>query len=54
MKNYTITIDGSDDCTEFEIELSDEEYNLLGKVSELSEKHATRICQPKLFIQEGR
>lgn len=51
-KTYKIDLSGCDDNTIFEIELTQEEYNLLKLVSDKSEQVSTYGCMPTLSIEE--
>jgi hypothetical protein len=52
MKKYKINLIGCDDCTSFEMELKENEFKLLKKVSELSEETSTYQCMPTMEIME--
>lgn len=49
---YTITLEGCDDATIFEMLLTDEEYNLLKKVSEKANETSEYGCMPRMYIDE--
>jgi hypothetical protein len=51
-KLYRISIDGCDDNTVFEMNLSKEEYNLLIQLSKLSKEYSAYRCQPTISIEE--
>lgn len=49
---YTITLDGCDDSTVFEMLLTDEEYELLKRVSKKANETSTYGCMPRMFVEE--
>lgn len=51
-KKYIIELIGCDDTTSFEMELTQEELNLLTRVSELSKETSTYGCMPTMWIEE--
>lgn len=51
-KRYTIILAGCDDITYFDMELTQEEYALLQKVSEMSKEASSHICMPVMRIEE--
>ena len=51
-KKYEISLVGCDDETVFEMELTEEELNLLTRVSELSKETSEYRCMPKMYIEE--
>lgn len=53
-KRYTIILAGCDDITCFDMELTQEEYALLQKVSEMSKEASSYICMPVMRIEEVR
>lgn len=48
---YEITLMGCDDWTCFNIELTDDEFTLIEKISKESERVSTRTCMPTLQIE---
>jgi hypothetical protein len=53
MKKYAIHLVTYSDSTIFTMELTDDQYKLIKKVSELSEQNALRLSQPILVIEEA-
>jgi hypothetical protein len=51
-KTYRISIDGCDDSTIFKMDLTDEEADLLYRISVLSERESKSQCMPILDIEE--
>ena len=51
-REYKICLMGCDDWTEFTVELTEDEANLLRRVSELSHKTSTYGCMPIMDIDE--
>lgn len=51
-KLYKITLEGCDDQTDFEMELTDKEYELLKRVSEKANETSTYGCMPRMYITE--
>lgn len=51
-KKYEISLVGCDDETFFEMELTEGEFNLLNRVSELSKETSEYRCMPKMYIEE--
>lgn len=49
---YSITLEGCDDSTEFEMLLTNDEYELLKKVSEKANETSTYGCMPRMYIEE--
>ena len=49
-EKYTICLTGCDDYTEFEMDLTAEEAEIIGRVCELSEKTSTYGCMPTMSI----
>lgn len=47
---YSIALDGCDDSTEFDLELKEEEYILLKKISNISKQVSQYRCMPVLEI----
>jgi len=52
MKEYRICLEGCDEYTVFTMTLSEQEYALLQRVSELSVKMSEYPCMPTLNIKE--
>lgn len=50
-KIYEITLMGCDDWTCFNIELTDDEFMLIEKISKESERVSTYACMPTLQIE---
>lgn len=50
MKNYLITLNGCDDTTECEVELTDKELEFLIKISKEINKYSTYQCEPSISI----
>lgn len=53
MKKYVIDLEGCDDTTSFVVELSESEFKVVQKISELSKKNSKISCQPVLEIDEA-
>lgn len=53
MEKYAIHLVTYSDSTIFTMELTDDQYKLIKKVSELSEQSASRISQPILVIEKA-
>lgn len=51
-KLYHITNCGSEDKTEMEIELTDEEYNFLKRVFDALNEKSQDMCMPSIFVEE--
>ena len=51
-KKYIIVIDGCDDSTKFEMELTNEEFELLEKVSAKSNEASKYCCMPRMYLYE--
>lgn len=51
---YQINIMGCDDETYFDIELTEEEYKLIKKISKMSDENSSCSCQPVLFIYSNK
>ena len=49
---YNILLIGCDDTTEFEMSLTDQEYKLLQKVSEISEGTSSYQCMPVMSVEQ--
>ena len=47
---YLVNIVSRDDRTEFLVNLDDNEYEVVNRIGELSEKAGERACQPVLSI----
>ena len=50
-KKYSICLNGCDDDTVFEMELTENEYQLLSKVSEMANKTSTYGCMPRMYVE---
>ena len=51
-KKYEIILDGCDDSTKFEMELTNEEFELLNKVSVKSNEASKYCCMPRMYLCE--
>ena len=51
-KEYEITLNGCDDDTIFSMELTQQEYEFLLRVSELANKTSTYGCMPRLYVEQ--
>ena len=51
-KKYIIVMDGCDDSTKFEMELTNEEFELLNKVSAKSNEASKYCCMPRMYLYE--
>lgn len=51
-KKYKIILEGCHDSTVFEMVLTDKEYELLNRVSEMANKTSTCYCEPRMFVEE--
>ena len=51
-KVYQISLVGCDDETVFKMELTDEEYKLLKKVSGKANAISTYDCMPRMYVEE--
>ena len=52
-QEYVITLCGCDDYTEFVMELTKEEAQLLKRVCKLSEETSTYGCMPTMTLEEA-
>ena len=53
-KEYEIILSGCDDETVFTMELTQQEYEFLMRVSELANKTSTYGCMPRMYVvQKG-
>ena len=50
---YEITLKGCDDETIFTIELTDQEKNLIDRISELSILTSSYGCMPKMYVKQA-
>ena len=50
---YEITLKGCDDETTFTIELTDQEKNLIDRISELSLLTSQSECMPKMYVNKA-
>lgn len=53
-KLYQITLNGCDDDTVFEMDLTEEEYALLKRVSDKANETSTYQCEPRMYINVAR
>lgn len=53
-KLYEITLNGCDDDTVFDMELTDVEYELLRRVSEKANETSTYCCMPRMYVEEKK
>lgn len=51
-KRYTITLNGCDDDTIFDMFLTDEEAALIKRVSEVANATSEYGCMPRMYIEE--
>ena len=51
-KKYEIVLDGCDDSTKFKMELTNEEFELLEKVSAKSNEASKYCCMPRMYLYE--
>ena len=51
MNRYKITLNGCDDYTEFEMDLSAEELALVKRISAISEATSIYSCMPTLTVE---
>ena len=49
----TISLDGCDASTEWEMDVSVEEFAFLSRLSELSEQNSTYGCEPTMAVEIG-
>lgn len=49
---YIISLHGCDDSTIFEMELTEEEYELLKRVAKKTEEVSTYMCMPIMEIEK--
>ena len=47
-----VSIDGCDDSTQFEIDLSESEYEFLKRIAEISEETSTYGCMPTMTVRK--
>lgn len=52
MDTYTIKLIGCDDTTDFEMQLTPEEVDVLERVSLASDYASSSVCQPTLTIRK--
>lgn len=52
LNTYKIILEGCDDTTVFDMELTDDEYNLLVRVSEKANETSTYMCEPRMYVQK--
>jgi hypothetical protein len=53
MKRYEISLNGCDDITRFNIELTEEEFNLINRIRDLSHEHSSYSCMPTMEIKDS-
>lgn len=53
MKRYKISIDGCDDSTVFEMELTEQEAELVKRICNRSSETSTYGCMPTMEIEEA-
>jgi hypothetical protein len=53
VKTYRICLDGCDDSTCFDIDLTDDELEVVKKLEKLSKETSTYGCMPTLEIGKG-
>ena len=51
-KLYSINLEGCDDETIFDIELTLQEYSLLERISKLANETSTYGCMPRMYVTE--
>ena len=52
MKKYLIINEGCDDSTDFEVELTDEEFETILKIAKENNNNRHYHCQPKISIYD--
>ena len=52
MNKYLITLNGCDDTTECEIELTNEQFETFMQIAKKINKHSTYGCEPTISIYE--
>lgn len=50
-QTYEICLNGCDDDTTFKMELTENEYQFLSRVSEIANKTSTYGCMPRLYVE---
>ena len=53
MKKYLITLNGCDDTTECEIELTNEQFEIFMQIAKEINKHSTYGCEPNISIYDN-
>ena len=51
-KLYNICLEGCDDSTEFPIMLTEEEYEVIKRVSDKANEISSYRCEPRMYIWE--
>lgn len=51
-KVYEIILEGCDDETVFDMDLSDEEYELVKKISDKANETSEYSCMPRMYVKE--
>ena len=49
---YTIKVQGCDDSTYFDMELSEEEYSIIKRVADKCTEESTYACMPTMEIEK--
>lgn len=52
MKTIDIQLHGCDDCNSFEMEMTQQQYEFLQKVSALTHEHSSISCQPVIKLRD--
>lgn len=52
--SYTIRLDGCDDSTTMTVILSDEQYEVVKMISELSEEKSDHGCMPTMEVYKNK
>ena len=50
MNKYLITLNGCDDTTKCEIELTNEQFETFMQIAKKINKHSTYVCEPTISI----
>jgi len=53
MKKYLITLNGCDDTTRCEIELTNEHFEIFMQIAKEINKHSTYGCEPNISIYDN-
>jgi len=51
-KKYLVSLNGCDDETYIALELTDEQFRIIQKLSKMSEKSSGYSCQPTMSVEE--